>query len=117
MKKDTIVPSVIILLLILLLEPFGFMPSMAIMTTLVAATTLLVLFAVFAWREKGVDEREEANIHRADRFGYLSGMAVLAIGVVVSYFTMNEISRVLVIALIIMVCTKALALSYTHRHN
>jgi len=117
MKKDIIIPIILVVLLTLLAEPFGFMPSMATMTLLVITTVLLILFAVFAWREHGADEREEAHIHRADRFGFLSGMAVLAIGIVLDYYIMREISPILLVALIAMILAKAVALAHARCHN
>jgi len=117
MKKDTLIPIVLVVLLTLLLEPFGFMPSMAMMTLLVVVTVLFLLFALFAWREKGQDEREEIHIHKADRFGFLAGMVILVIGILSDYLFMHEVSRILVISLIVMVVAKAIALSYSRRHN
>jgi hypothetical protein len=117
MKKDIFVPVLIVILLTLILEPFGFMPSMATMTLLVTTTALFLFFAVFAWREKGADEREETHIHRADRFGFIAGMTVLIVGILFDYFFMHEVSQILVIALIIMIASKAIALWYSRGHN
>jgi hypothetical protein len=90
---------------------------MATMTLLVTTTTLFLFFVVFAWREKGADEREEAHIHRADRFGFIAGMTVLIVGILFDYFIMQEVSQILVVALTIMIASKAVALWYARSHN
>ena len=114
MIKDIVIPVVLIAFLGLLLEPFGFMPPMAVMGVLGLCVAAFVLFAVFLWKEKGADEREQAHIHKADRFAYVLGALVLVIAIVFQSLA-HMLSPWLVIALIAMISAKAAALIYEKR--
>ena len=114
MIKDIAVPLVLIAFLGLLLEPFGFMPPMAVMVVLGLCVAAFVLFALFLWREKGVDEREQAHIYKADRFAYILGTLVLVVAIVFQSLA-HMLSPWLVVALIAMITAKAIALIYEKR--
>ncbi|MDE1874550.1 MAG: hypothetical protein KGH68_00590 [Patescibacteria group bacterium] len=114
MKKDIFVPIFLVVLLVLLLEPFGFMPSAAVMTILAFIVAAFVLFAILLWREHGLDEREEAHINRADRIGFISGALVLLAAIVAESLG-RMLSPWLVVALIAMVAAKAFTLIYERR--
>ena len=116
MAKDILVPAVLIALLALLLEPFGFMPSMAVMTVLILSVGAFAIFALFVWREKGIDEREQLHINRADRFGFIFGALVLLAAIVVQSLA-HMLSPWLVAALVVMVAAKAIALMYQKNTN
>jgi len=116
MKKDILIPVILVILLVLLLEPFGFMPPMALMTVLVLIVAAFALFSTFLWKEKGVDEREEAHIHRADRFGFIAGSLVLIVAVVAESLG-HMLSPWLVLALIAMIAVKAVTLIYEKNHH
>ena len=111
MIKEFITPAVLIALLVLLLEPFGFMPPIAVMTVLALATATFVFFSIFLWREKGADEREESHIQKADRFGFIFGALVLVVAIVVQSFA-RMLSPWLVVALVAMIAAKAIAIAY-----
>ncbi|HEY0907886.1 MAG TPA: hypothetical protein VGE35_00895 [Candidatus Paceibacterota bacterium] len=116
MAKDILVPAVFIALLALLLEPFGFMPSMAVMTVLILCVAAFALFALFIWREKGDDERERVHINRADRIGFIFG-AVVLLAAIVAQSLAHMLSPWLVAALVAMVAAKAVALIYQKNTN
>jgi Na+/H+ antiporter NhaD/arsenite permease-like protein len=116
MKKDIFIPLALIIFLGLLLEPFGFMPTMAVMTVLILVVAAFVLFSLFLWREKGADEREEAHIHKADRVGFIAGALVLLVAVVAESLG-RMLSPWLVAALAAMIAAKAVALVYQKNNH
>lgn len=104
--KETVVTVCLIVIAILLLNPFHFwMPDMMVMGMLAISLVLFGIFASFILREKIFDERD--NMHRtlAGRNAFLAGSAVLMLGIVFQgYF--HKIDSWLVITLIIMIITK-----------
>ena len=116
MKKDILIPTALIVLLILLLEPFGFMPPAIVMTVLALAVAAFAAFSIFLWREKGQDEREEAHIHKADRLGFIFGASALVVAVVAESLA-HMLSPWLVAALIAMLSAKAAGLIYERTRN
>jgi len=117
MKKDTLIELVIslsfIVLLVLLLNPFNFwMPTSIQMLLIALVVIVFALFASFVWREKARDEREEYHKMTAGRIGYLAGIAILVLGVVVQAFA-HALDPWLVSALGVMVITKIVALVYS----
>jgi uncharacterized membrane protein len=115
MTKDIFVPAGLIILLGLLLEPFG-MPPMLVTTILILVVAVFALFALFLWKEKGLDEREESHIHKADRFGFIAGALILVIAIVIESIA-HMLSPWLVLALAVMISVKAIVLLYTKRNN
>jgi uncharacterized membrane protein len=117
MKKETFIELIIsvafVLLLILLLNPFNFwMPTSVQMMLIALVVIVFALFASFVWREKARDEREEYHKMTAGRIGYLAGIAILVLGVVVQAFS-HTLDPWLVSALGVMVVTKIAALVYS----
>lgn len=78
----------------------------------VSAIVLFAFFAIFIWREKDGDERE--NLHRAlaGRFAYLTGAGVLVLGIVIQLLR-HQLDYWLVWALLIMVLAKIVGIVYT----
>jgi cobalamin synthase len=104
--KEIIVPFFLILIAVLLLNPFHFwMPNMMVICMLAIALVLFGIFASYILREKSVDERD--NLHRtlAGRNAFLAGAGVLMIGIVVQSYA-HSVDSWLVIALIIMIVVK-----------
>jgi len=116
MKKDILVPAALIILLALLLEPFGFMPSALVMTVLALVVAAFVVFSIFLWQEKGADEREESHIHKADRLGFIFGSLVLIVAIVAESIG-HMLSPWLVAALIAMLVAKSIGLIYERSRN
>ncbi len=86
--QETIISVVFIVLLFLFLNPFDFwMPGMLLYMMIAGLVVSFALFASFIWKERSRDEREQLHKMMAGRVGYLSGVAVLVLGVVVESIT------------------------------
>ena len=93
-------------LAVLLINPTGlWMPSMAHMTMLTLAAVAFGALVLFVLRESAQDERDETHRSIAGRVAFLSGSAVLIIGIAVQN-TSHHIDPWLVGALIAMVIGK-----------
>lgn len=101
---------VLVVLLVLLTDPFmNFMPAMGAMFSLVGATVLLIIFAGFVMFERASDEREVMHRMNAGRIAYLSGIAVLTVGLLVEGLTLHHVNPWIAGALGIMVVSKLIA--------
>lgn len=111
--QEIIVSSVLILLLILLADPFGW--SQYFMMSFITICSVIVAFIFFAglvWRERAKDEREDFHRMMAGRFAYLAGAAVLITGTI--YQKMNsQLDKWLIVALSVMVFGKLIGLVYS----
>ena len=104
--KETLITVCLIVIAILLLNPFHFwMPDMMVMGMLVAALILFGIFASFILREKTVDERDIVHRTLAGRNAFLAGSATLMLGIVIQGYT-HSVDPFLVITLILMVIVK-----------
>ena len=104
--KETIVTVCLIVIAILLLNPFHFwMPDMMVMCMLAIALALFGVFASFILREKTLDERDDAHRALAGRNAFLAGSFILMIGIVLQGY-MHAVDPWLVIGLIIMILVK-----------
>lgn len=104
--KETVVTTAMIVIAILLLNPFHFwMPDMMVICMLAGALALFGVFASFILREKSVDEREDQHKSLAGRNAFLVGSGILMFGIVVQGYT-HTVDPWLVVALIAMVLTK-----------
>ena len=68
------------------------MPSMATMMVLVLIVVAFAVFAVFVWRERHGDEREQLIRFIASRIAFLATGLVLLLGIIVEtfiYYTPN----------------------------
>ncbi len=104
--KETIVTVGLVLIAILLLNPFHFwMPDMVVICMLAIALGLFGIFASFILREQAFDERDSQHRTLAGRNAFLSGSGVLTFGIVYQgYF--HKVDPWLVVALIVMVLVK-----------
>lgn len=104
--KGTLVTLFLIIIAILLLNPFHFwMPGMMVIFLLATALVLFGLFASFILREKSIDEREDQHKALAGRNAFLVGSGILMLGIVIQGYSHN-VDPWLVITLIAMVITK-----------
>lgn len=105
MKSELLLSGILIFLLLLFLDPFGFMaPDFVMMLVFI----LLIVFAVFAamfWKEKPRDEREQMLRSLAGRYAFLAGSSVLVCGIVVQEFQ-HALDPWLIYALIAMIAGK-----------
>lgn len=104
--KEIIVTIALIMIAILLLNPFHFwMPDMMVMSMLAIILVLFAIFASFILREKAVDERDDQHKALAGRNAFLAGSTILIIGIIVQGYS-HAVDGWLVTGLIIMVVTK-----------
>lgn len=104
--KETIVTVALIVIAILLLNPFHFwMPDMVVICMLAIALALFGIFASFILREKPLDERDDVHRALAGRNAFLTGSGILMIGIVVQGYT-HTVDPWLVVTLIGMVVVK-----------
>ena len=95
------------------LVPF-WMPMMGEMTALLIVAALMLVWAGFIMREKAADEREALLTMKSGRFAYLSGLAILLVGLIVQGLQHN-IDPWVAIALAVMVLSKLFTRLYTER--
>ncbi|PJE76150.1 hypothetical protein COV04_01305 [Candidatus Uhrbacteria bacterium CG10_big_fil_rev_8_21_14_0_10_48_11] len=107
------IATVLVLLLVLLANPFHFwMPGTMQMLVLASVAVVFAVYAVFVWRERAADEREAAHRMFADRIAFVTGAAVIVLGIAIETFS-HRLDTWLVGALIAMVLAKAIALYYS----
>lgn len=106
LKIEGAVSLMLILLTVLLLNPFDFwMPTMMHMFMLGITLVVLAFFAIFILREKNQDERDEVHKMLSGRIAFLVGSALLTVGIVIQSFQ-DTVDVWLVIALVGMVLSK-----------
>jgi len=104
--KEILVPLTLVVLAVLLLNPFHFwMPDMMVMGLLVVLLVLFGIFASFILKEKVFDERDDANRSLAGRNAFLAGSAILMLGIVIQGYS-HKVDSWLVVALIVMIIVK-----------
>ena len=104
--QELIAPSILIVLAILLLNPFHFwMPDMMVMGMLAALLVFFGVFTSFILKEKAFDERDDINRSLAGRNAFLAGSAVLMLAIVIQGYE-HAIDPWVVIALIVMIIVK-----------
>ncbi len=104
--KEIIVTVGLIVIAVLLLNPFGFwMPDMMVICMLAIALGLFGIFASFILRETVVDERDSQHRRLAGRNAFLAGAGVLTLGIVAQGYS-HTVDPWLVGALIVMVVVK-----------
>ena len=104
--KEIVTTSLLIIIAILLLNPFHFwMPDMVVICMLAIALGLFGLFASFVIREKNLDERDAMHRSLAGRNAFLAGSAVLVAGIIYQGYY-HLVDAWLVVALIFMIIAK-----------
>lgn len=105
--QELVIGIGLVVLLVIAINPFHiFMPTPLMMTVVVGAAILALLFVSFIWREKTQDEREEYHRLLASRTAYLSGAAVLLVAMIVQVATTGHIDGWLAVSLGVMVIAK-----------
>ncbi len=114
--KEIILTICIILIAILLLNPFNFwMPNMMVMVMLASILALFGLFVGLILREKSEDERDDVHKALAGRNAFLAGSVVLIVGLFVQGIS-HTIDTWLVLALIAMIITKVITRIWTDKN-
>lgn len=112
-----IVALILVVLLLLLANPFTFwMPEMATTVTLVVITALVAIWAGLIIQEKTVDEREVLHSMEAGRTAYLFGIAVLALALLFQGFS-HGVDPWILLALGVMVVTRLVSRLYSDIHR
>jgi small-conductance mechanosensitive channel len=115
--QEISISGILIILLLLFLNPFGFwMPTTLLMTMVLGLVVVFALFASFVWRENHRDEREGLHKMMAGRIAYLIGTALLTLGIIVQSFN-HELDPWLIFTLAGMILAKAISLIYGQVKN
>lgn len=113
LKIEIMISIVLAILAILLLNPFHFwMPNMMHMVMLALTLVIFALFAIFILREKVQDERDAVHRMLSGRVAFLTGSALLTIGIVVQSLQ-DAVDVWLVIVLVAMVLSKLVTRIYS----
>jgi len=110
MTIEVVVLSVFVFLAGFLVNPY-WMPGNMEMTAVTLLVVAFVGFAGLVLRERARDEREEAHRAFAGRMGFLAGMAVLTLGIVLQALA-HKLDPWLLWALFAMAAAKLVALLY-----
>ncbi|MBI2610983.1 hypothetical protein HYW60_03560 [Candidatus Kaiserbacteria bacterium] len=114
--KELIASTILIVLLVLVLNPFHFwMPTNMQMIIVAGILAAFGAVAVFVLRERALDEREETHRSFAGRWAFLAGSALLVLAIVVQSFN-HVVDPWLVVVLVAMVCAKLAARLYGDRY-
>jgi hypothetical protein len=114
---ERIIAIVLIIMLILIGNPFGFwMPSMVLITILTVIAALVFVWAGFILSEKAHDEREEWHRTNAGRAAYLGAAAMLTVALVYQGLT-HTIDLWIPATLAVMVLFKLFARIYADHYR
>lgn len=84
MKDEIIISISFLIILMLFLNPLGlWMPTTLTYMMLVGLIVVFAIFVSFLWKERAYDEREELHRRISARVGYITGMSVLMLGIIV----------------------------------
>ena len=112
---DAVVLLVLAVLLVFLVNPFGwFMPSQLEMLLTAVFGALFALFIALFWREKAVDEREAAHMQFSGRVAFFVGTTVTTIGILVKSLE-HTLDGWLPAILIAMIFAKYISRIYANR--
>ncbi len=110
--QEIAVSLILIVLLALFLNPFGFwMPNALLMMMMLGLVVVFVVFASFVWKENARDEREGLHKMIAGRIAFLVGTALLVVGIIVQSFK-HELDFWLIFTLGTMILAKIIGLVY-----
>lgn len=114
MKANELITSlVLIALLIIYLNPFGWwMSDKLFMTLTLTLVIIFALFAIFVWREHARDEREGLHKLITSRVAFLAGAITSIVGIVIQGFKHN-VDPWLITTLGVMVLAKIIGSKYT----
>src|SRR3989338_9664086 len=108
--QEISISGILIILLVLFINPFGFwMQTALLMMMVLGLVVVFALFTSFVWRENHKDEREGFHKMMAGRIAYLTGTALLTLGIIVQSFG-HEIDSWLLLILGAMILAKIIGL-------
>lgn len=113
---ETLVTICLIVLALLLLNPFHlWMPDMMVMVMLAVTLGFFGIFASFILRERAGDERDSQHRTLAGRNAFLAGSGVLTLAVVIQGYT-HSIDPWLVVVLVTMIVVKIFTRVWSDRN-
>lgn len=116
-RIEIIVAAVLIFLLLTFLNgPELLMPMLFNSMAIVLFVILAILFTGLVFRESALDERERLHRLEAGRVAYLSGIVVIAFGIIVQSFS-YDIDPWLVYSLIAMIIVKIASRLYAQKKH
>lgn len=114
--KEIILTICIVVVAVLLLNPFSFwMPNMLVMCMLASILALFGVFAGLVLREKSKDERDDIHKGLAGRNAFLAGSVVLILGIFIQGLS-HTIDAWLILALIAMIIAKVVTRIWTDKN-
>jgi hypothetical protein len=117
MKKDIIVPLVVMVTALAFLDPFMYlMPSMMVSLVLGVLMIATVIYGLIIFKERAQDEREVTVRAFADRHAGLVGTIGLVMVIVYQVLVVHHVDAVIVLILLAMIVTKYVAHVYAERH-
>lgn len=117
MKKDILVPLVVIVSALAFLDPFMYlMPSMLVTVVLGVLMISTVVYGLIIFKEGARDEREVSLRAFADRITCLVGTTGLVGVIVYQVVVVHHVDAIIVIILLTMIITKYLAHVYAERY-
>lgn len=110
--KEFILSIALIVLLIVLLNPFNFLMSDAVLMLTVALFVIAVgLIAGLALNERPRDERENVLVHTSARVGYISGIVILSLAIIIESLQ-HDLDFWLPLVFVIMILSKLIGRIY-----
>src|SRR3989338_9954697 len=110
--QEIFISALLIVLLVLFLNPFGFwMPNTLLLMMIAGLIVVFALFASFIWRETAKDERETLHRFMAGRIAYLAGAGGLVVAIIAESLQ-HDLDPWLVGILCIMIFAKIIGLIY-----
>jgi hypothetical protein len=117
MKKDILVPLVVIVSALAFLDPFMYlMPSMLVTALLGVLMVSTVVYALIIFKEGARDEREVSLRAFADRITCLVGTAGLVGVIVYQVLVVHHVDTIIVMILLVMIVTKYIAHVYAEHY-
>lgn len=115
--NEIITALILVLLIVALLNPFSwFMPSPVVMMLILAVVVVFILFITFVWKERARDERELLHRTIAGRVAFLSGVAMLVLGIIIQGLNHN-VDVWLALTLTVMIFAKIITSIYNNLKN
>jgi hypothetical protein len=114
-SKEILLTVLLVVLSILLLNPFHFwMPTMMVIGMLACTVLVLALIVAFVVREQDLDERDATHRMTAGRIAFVTGTAFATLGIVYQSLA-HEVDIWLVMTLVGMVGAKLATRLYLER--
>lgn len=115
--NEIIAALILVVLVGTLLNPFNwFMPSPVVMMLILAVVVVFILFTTFVWKERARDERELMHRTIAGRIAFLSGVAMLVLGIIIEGLN-HAVDVWLVLTLTVMIFAKIITSIYNNLNN